>query len=225
MQYENITAYSNLSNNTRKRIGERECKCYESNSPCIIVHGGAGDFSDSIVIEKMTACKKAAINGYKMLLNGENSVDAVETALWWLECDEFFNCSYGSVLNELGKVQMDASIMDGLTFKCGSVAAVSDIEHPIMLAKYVMNYFPNSIFVGDGAKHLAKHADMNWISEGNMVAPSARLAFESTETGKFELDITDQFLLNADTYTSKLVYDNRNIFKNWNSLHLPSYML
>nr|XP_012143910.1 PREDICTED: probable isoaspartyl peptidase/L-asparaginase CG7860 [Megachile rotundata] len=102
MQYENITAYSNLSNNTRKRIGERECKCYESNSPCIIVHGGAGDFSDSIVIEKMTACKKAAINGYKMLLNGENSVDAVETALWWLECDEFFNCSYGSVLNELG---------------------------------------------------------------------------------------------------------------------------
>nr|XP_012143911.1 PREDICTED: isoaspartyl peptidase/L-asparaginase-like [Megachile rotundata] len=120
---------------------------------------------------------------------------------------------------------MDASIMDGLTFKCGSVAAVSDIEHPIMLAKYVMNYFPNSIFVGDGAKHLAKHADMNWISEGNMVAPSARLAFESTETGKFELDITDQFLLNADTYTSKLVYDNRNIFKNWNSLHLPSYML
>lgn len=86
----------------QKEIGVGECKCYESNVPCIIVHGGAGNFSESIVIEKMTACKKAAINGYKKLISGETSVDAVESALWWLECDEFFNSGYGSVLNEIG---------------------------------------------------------------------------------------------------------------------------
>ncbi|KOC59243.1 L-asparaginase [Habropoda laboriosa] len=187
-----------------KKFGEGECKCYESNVPCIIVHGGAGNFSNSIVIEKMTACKKAAINGYKKLVNGETSVDAVEAALWWLECDEFFNCSYGSVLNEAGKVEMDASIMDGFTFKCGSVAAVSDIEHPITLAKYVLNNFPNSIFVGDGAKNLAKHANLNWISEGNMVAPIARLAFDPEEEGKSDAIVDNQSLLDIDTLTNNL---------------------
>lgn len=84
------------------KIRDKECICNKNTIPCIIVHGGAGNFSDSIAIEKMTACKKAAINGYKKLINGESSVNAVEAALWWLECDEFFNSGYGSVLNELG---------------------------------------------------------------------------------------------------------------------------
>lgn len=106
MQHGNITLSDSALNKSQKQIGFGECKCYESNTPCIIVHGGAGDFSDSIVIEKMTACKKAAINGYKKLINGETAVDAVEAALWWLECDEFFNCSYGSVLNEIGAFQI-----------------------------------------------------------------------------------------------------------------------
>lgn len=100
---------------------------------------------------------------------------------------------------------MDASIMDGTTFKCGSIAAVSDIEHPIMLAKYVMNNFPNSIFVGEGAKNLAKHANLNWISEGNMVAPTARIAFYSGETGQFDTNIDNQSLLDIAMLTSKFI--------------------
>ncbi|OAD56529.1 L-asparaginase, partial [Eufriesea mexicana] len=197
-----ITFRNSISNKVHNLIGGGECKCYENSLPCIIVHGGAGNFNDSIVIEKMTACKKAAINGYKKLIHGETSVNAVEAALWWLECDEFFNCGYGSVLNEIGKVQMDASIMDGFTFKCGSVAAVSDIEHPITLAKYVMNNFPNSIFVGEGAKNLAKYANLDWLSEGNMVAPTARIAFNSEEKGKSEINIDNQSLLDIYALTN-----------------------
>ena len=100
--HENITLCNNTLNKSQKQIRDGKCKCYENNAPCIIVHGGAGDIDDFIIIEKMTACKKAAVNGYKKLMNGGTSVDAVEAALWWLECDEFFNCSYGSVLNEIG---------------------------------------------------------------------------------------------------------------------------
>lgn len=100
---------------------------------------------------------------------------------------------------------MDASIMDGFTFKCGSVAAVSDIEHPITLAKYVMNNFPNSIFVGEGAKNLAKYANLNWLSEGNMIAPTARIALRSEEKGKSEINIDNQSLLDIDMLPSKLI--------------------
>ncbi|XP_046817332.1 isoaspartyl peptidase/L-asparaginase-like [Vespa crabro] len=83
---------------------EKECICQrDTNLPCIIVHGGVGNCEDVLVIEKMTACQKAASNGYKKLIKGGSSIEAVETALWWLECDEFFNCGYGSVLNEIGR--------------------------------------------------------------------------------------------------------------------------
>lgn len=97
---------------------------------------------------------------------------------------------------------MDASIMDGHRFKCGSVAAVSDIEHPITLAKYVMNNFPNSIFVGEGAKNLAKYANLSFLSEGNMVSPAARAAFYSEEEGKLDADI-EKILLDIDMLKSK----------------------
>ncbi|XP_053975954.1 isoaspartyl peptidase/L-asparaginase-like [Hylaeus anthracinus] len=209
-------SYDNILNNLHKRIGAGECKCYENNFPCIIVHGGAGNFNDSIDTEKMTGCKKAAINGYKKLIDGESSVNVVERTLWWLECDEFFNCSYGSVLNEIGKVQMDASIMDGLTFKCGSVAAVSDIEHPITLAKYVLNNFPNSIFVGEGAKNLAKYANLNWLSDGNMESPMARIAYYLGKE-EYEADVDDLSVLGVDMLTNSfgtvgcVAYDGHSI--------------
>lgn len=77
-------------------------QCEKFNAPCILVHGSIGNFDDGLIIEKMTSCKTAASTGYQSLLNGASSIEAVETALCWLECDEFFNCGYGSVLNNIG---------------------------------------------------------------------------------------------------------------------------
>lgn len=78
---------------------------------------------------------------------------------------------------------MDACIIDGFKSVCGSVAAVSDIEHPISLARYILNNFPNSIMVGEGAKRLAKYAELNWLSKGNMISPAAYLTYKLGETG------------------------------------------
>ncbi|KAL6446680.1 hypothetical protein ACFW04_001265 [Cataglyphis niger] len=166
--------------------------CEDFNAPCILVHGSSGNFDDELIIEKITTCKKAASAGYKSLLNGANSIEAVETTLWWLECDEFFNCGYGSVLNNIGNIQMDACIIDGFKLECGSVAAVSDIEHPISLAKYVLDNFPNSIVVGEGAKKLAESAKLNLLPKENMIAPTAYLTeLEETSTCNVNLDIGD----------------------------------
>lgn len=79
-----------------------QCQCENFSTPCIFVHGDVGNFHDALIIEKTTSCKNAAFTGYQSLLSGANSVQAVEIALWWLECDEFFNCGYGSVLNNIG---------------------------------------------------------------------------------------------------------------------------
>lgn len=108
---------------------------------------------------------------------------------------------------------MDASLMDGLSFKCGSVAAISDIEHPITLAKYVLHNFPNTIFVGDGAKNLAKYAGLNCISKGNMIAPMARIKVEEEEEEESEAHIDNLSLLGADMLTSKLnSFDTADVY-------------
>ncbi|KYN10880.1 L-asparaginase [Trachymyrmex cornetzi] len=165
-------------------------QCENFNTPCILVHGDVGNFHDTIIIEKTVSCKNAASIGYQSLLDGANSVQAVEIALWWLECDEFFNCGYGSVLNNIGEVQMDASIVDGFKSECGSVAAISDIEHPISLARYVLANFPNSIVVGEGARKLTRYAKLNWLSKGNMTAPMAHLAYnKSREIGSSDINL------------------------------------
>lgn len=94
---------NNIKNVIRNRLNVAQCRCEYLDSPSILVHGSTGDFNDSLIVEKITSCKKAAFTGYHSLLNGSSSVEAIETALWWLECDEFLNCGYGALLNEIGK--------------------------------------------------------------------------------------------------------------------------
>ncbi|XP_036150158.1 isoaspartyl peptidase/L-asparaginase-like [Monomorium pharaonis] len=168
-----------------------QCRCENFNGPCVFVHGDVENFHDALIIEKTMSCKNAALAGYQSLLSGASSVQAVEITLWWLECDEFFNCGYGSVVNNIGDVQMDASIVDGFKSECGSVAAVSGVEHPISLARYVLNNFPNSIIVGKGAKKITEYTKLNWVSKENMMAPMSYLAYD-------KLKVTDSSIINLD---------------------------
>lgn len=48
-----------------------------------------------------------------VLRNGGTALDAVESSVVSMEDDSTFNAGYGSSLNLLGRVEMDASIMDG----------------------------------------------------------------------------------------------------------------
>lgn len=81
--------------------------------PIVLVHGGAGDIPDSRDSAKLSGCKSAAKEGYRVLTSGGSVVDAVEAAVKIMELDDNFNCGYGSVLTLNGTVEMEASIMEG----------------------------------------------------------------------------------------------------------------
>jgi len=102
---------------------------------------------------------------------------------------------------KVGDVQMDASIVDGFKSECGSVAAISDVEHPISLARYILDNFPNSIVVGEGARKLIEHAKLNWLSKGNMTAPMAvYLACDKSkeiDRSNINLDVENHQLLES----------------------------
>lgn len=124
--------------------------------PCVIVHGGAGTIPASREEGKLRGVKKAARVGYKVLIESESAIEAVERAVNVMERDEYFNAGYGSVLTIEGQVEMDASIMCGRTLNYGCVSLVTDILHPISLARVVMRKSRHKFLSEDGAKAFAK---------------------------------------------------------------------
>lgn len=83
------------------------------------------------------------------------ALDAVETGVRVTESD-IENCCVGLGANpdRDGIVTLDACIMDEHA-NCGSVAGVEQIDHPISLARLVMEKTPHVMLVGYGAQQFA----------------------------------------------------------------------
>ena len=92
---------------------------------------------------------------WKILTAGGNALDAVEAGARWAE-SELCNPTVGRCGNpdRDGVLSLDASIMAG-DGRCGSVAALADILHPITVARAVMEKTPHVMLVGEGAQQFA----------------------------------------------------------------------
>ncbi|MGC8671102.1 MAG: isoaspartyl peptidase/L-asparaginase [Thermoprotei archaeon] len=99
---------------------------------------------------------KTAMNQLK---NGETAINAVELGIMAVESLGIRSVGISGLPNTDGEVELDASIMsdDG---RAGGVAAVKGVEHPISLARKVMELTPHVLLVGDGARKFAKALGM-----------------------------------------------------------------
>jgi L-asparaginase / beta-aspartyl-peptidase len=126
----------------------------------ILIHGGAGTISpsmpDSIKKAYLKSLSDALQIGKDVLANGGTSMDAVEKVLRYFESDPKFNAGIGAVYTSEGTHEMDASIMNGRDLSCGAVAGVKHIEHPISLARLVMEKTPHVLLAYDGAEEFAR---------------------------------------------------------------------
>lgn len=120
--------------------------------PKIIVHGGASS-SNKNEPERQKDVINACKIGYEALLE-KDAVEAVEIAIRNLEASAFLNAGVGSYLQLDGRVRMDASIMkDDLS--AGAVIAIEDVEHPISVARRVMETTQHVILSGRLATEFA----------------------------------------------------------------------
>ena len=141
----------------------------------LMVHGGAGAL-DNITDNKtalryLESIRGVLEHGRNILNMGGSALEAVETCASLLEDDPIFNAGCGSVLNENGKVEMDAAIMDGRDLSAGAVAAVSNIANPIQLARLVMAESEHVMLISDGALHFADHCGMKWTPDHYFFTP------------------------------------------------------
>ncbi len=126
----------------------------------LALHGGSGTLNKTKSNQALEAKYEAALHqalelGWCQLTNGSSSLDTVEMVVKSLEDSPLFNAGRGSVLNHDGKVEMDASCMDGQHREAGAVAGVTGIRNPISLARKVLED-PSFVFlIGNGAEEFA----------------------------------------------------------------------
>lgn len=127
----------------------------------IVIHGGSGTilpehFSEDQKKQYLQKLNEALEAGYRILENNGSATDAVVAAIKVLEDSPLFNAGKGSVYNEKGQIEMDASIMEGKELKAGAVAGVRRIKNPIEAAKLVMEQTPHVMIIGQGAEYFWK---------------------------------------------------------------------
>jgi N4-(beta-N-acetylglucosaminyl)-L-asparaginase len=91
---------------------------------------------------------------WKVLEKDGKSLDAIEVGAMQIENE--LNCcvGLGGFPDRDGIVTLDACIMDHHS-KCGAVAGLERIKHPISVARKVMEKTPHIILVGNGAQQFA----------------------------------------------------------------------
>lgn len=146
--------------------------------PVLLVHGGAGTIPDDGVDRYVVGLRAALDAGWTVLAAGGSALDAVEAAVVSMEDSGSFDAGRGSVLNQDGRVQLDALIMDGATLAAGAVGAVETVRNPIRVARAVMERSPQVFFVGDGAERFAEAHGFPPIENADLITPRERRRFE-----------------------------------------------
>jgi beta-aspartyl-peptidase (threonine type) len=93
---------------------------------------------------------------WRVLQAGGSAVDAVEAGIRLVEANpDDHSVGLGGYPDLLGEVELDAGIMDGRELTAGAVAALRDFQHPISVARKVMERLPHVLLVGEGAGRFA----------------------------------------------------------------------
>ena len=155
----------------------------------IIVHGGAGERSPDggapggPDATRLAGARQACAAGADLLRAGGSALDAVELAVRMLEDDPLFNAGTGATLTAAGDVELDASIMDGATLRCGAVAVVRDVRNPVALARAIMERTAHVMLAGPAASAFAREAGIPAHDNALLVTPVQRARWEAARSG------------------------------------------
>ena len=121
----------------------------------LVIHGGAGARPGTDYTEQRGHMAQLIARGGADLAAGRNAVDMVSGMVADLEASGLYVAGRGSAPNARGIIELDASIMDGATRNAGAVAAVSNIVHPVLAARRVMEEGRCVMLAAEGARAFA----------------------------------------------------------------------
>jgi len=145
---------------------------------------GAAGSGGPIILSTWNHGLPANAKAWEVLTNKGTVLDAVEQGVMEVESD-FTNRSVGLGGNpdRDGHTTLDACIQDH-DGKCGSVAFLEHIEHPISVARAIMERTPHVMLVGEGAHRWALE---NGFTEKKLDLPEVKKAYEEwLKTSKYK---------------------------------------
>lgn len=136
----------------------------------LAIHGGAGTILRSTMTAELQqqyeqGLQDALQAGYSVLQSGGSAVDAVQAAVMSLEDFPMFNAGRGSVFNNVGGHEMDASIMDGSNLMAGAVSGISHVKNPVLLSRTIMDKSEHVLLCGQGAEQFAKQQGLDFADD------------------------------------------------------------
>lgn len=172
---------------------------HEAGGWSLAIHGGAGTLTRSAMTPEKQAAYEAALQealdaGAAVLRGGGAALDAVEAVITRLEDDPKFNAGRGAVFTWEGGHELDASIMDGRDRSAGAVAGVTNIRHPILLARKVMTGSPHVMLAGKGAEQFAAEQGLETSSPDWFSTPQRREELDRMKAQQVSaLDVDSKF--------------------------------
>ena len=126
----------------------------------LVIHGGAGTLTRARLKKEREQAytqvlEQSLTAGHAVLAAGGSSIDAVIAAIVVMEDSPLFNAGKGAVFSNAGRIELDASIMDGSPLMAGSIAGVTTIRNPIRAAHAVMTQSQHVMLIGQGAEAFA----------------------------------------------------------------------
>lgn len=185
--------------NNASEVTEIEISNIEETPIAIVIHGGAGamdrsKMSDSLANAYKEVLKEAVSQGYEVLKNGGEAIDAVTTAVTILENSPLFNAGKGAVFTHEETHELDASIMLGNNKDAGAVAGVTQIKNPILLAKEVMLNSPHVMLSGNGAERFAVEQGFELIDPSYFYTENRKKALDKVKAAELGANDASAFI-------------------------------
>lgn len=172
----------------------------------LIIHGGAWNIPIETHQAHRDGVRNALGRGWEILSGGGSAIDAVEQSIRSMEADGTFDAGRGSHLNADGIVELDASIMEGQSYRCGAVAAVKKIMHPISLARKIMEESEHILLMGDGAERFATNNGIQLCDGSELVIDREKTLWQ-TVRGKAGFQSKQTFSNQAGDTVGAVAFD------------------
>ncbi len=154
----------------------------------IVIHGGAGgpvkgSLSASQEEAYLNMLSQALESGSAILRSGGTSLEAVTAAVCFMEDCPLFNAGKGAVLDEEGKAELDAAVMDGRTLKAGAVGGVRTVKNPVLAAVAVMEKTKHVMLAGPGADRFAREQGLKIVPASYFIVTDRYEKWKQTKPG------------------------------------------